>query len=206
MITITDTECPAGHPEPAAVPTPQQQVRENVARAAHELQQILGTAGLIGPTVLVAGDRPRIRLDFIEAETADALTLLVRKSLKRAFRTADELGAAFRAHLLEMPEPRVHQAKIRLGEITLPTADRLARLLGAPPEHRERDVTEWAEAQRVLGRLGTAFTAATDGGFLDLLFQPDCLRCDGTAAVALGDINVRTARRLVSVLQFGACL
>ncbi|MEV0780912.1 hypothetical protein [Streptomyces sp. NPDC050428] len=96
--------------------------------------------------------------------------------------TADGLRAALRAHGLDVPGLCVEQDKVGLGDITVTTADRLARLLGAPAQPVERNLEEWPEAPQVMRRLGAAFKTATGGGFLDLYFHHDCVRCDRDAA------------------------
>ncbi|MEV8409096.1 hypothetical protein AB0R12_25900 [Streptomyces niveus] len=114
--------------------------------------------------------------------------------------TADALRTTLRAHGLDVPGLSVEQNRISLGDITVATADRLARLLGAPEPQVERNLEEWPEARQVMRRLGAAFRAATGGGFLDLYFHPDCVRCDRDAVVAAGPVNAPEARRLVSRL------
>ncbi|MFE3587048.1 hypothetical protein ACFXOY_05920 [Streptomyces niveus] len=114
--------------------------------------------------------------------------------------TADALRTTLRAHGLDVPGPSVEQDRISLGDITVTTADRLARLLGAPEPQVERNLEEWPEARQVMRRLGAAFRVVTGGGFLDLYFHPDCVRCDRDAVVAAGPINAPEARRLVSRL------
>ncbi|MFC9750360.1 hypothetical protein [Streptomyces niveus] len=114
--------------------------------------------------------------------------------------TADALRDTLRAHGLDVPGLSVEQDRISLGDITVTTADRLARLLGAPETQVERHLEEWPEARQVMRRLGAAFRAATGGGFLDLYFHPDCVRCDRDAVVAAGSVNAPEARRLVSRL------
>ncbi|MEV8352414.1 hypothetical protein ACFVTT_04455 [Streptomyces niveus] len=114
--------------------------------------------------------------------------------------TADALRTTLRAHGLDVPGLSVEQDRISLGDITVTTADRLARLLGAPEPQVERNLEEWPEARQVMRRLGAAFRAATGGGFLDLYFHPDCVRCDRDAVVAAGSVNAPEARRLVSRL------
>lgn len=95
----------------------------------------------------------------------------------------------------------MEQDSISLGDITVTTADRLARLLGAPEQQVERNLEEWPEARQVMRRLGAAFNAVTGGGFLDLYFHPDCVRCDRDAVVTPGPINAPEARRLLDCLR-----
>ncbi|MFC8076158.1 hypothetical protein ACFUN8_11550 [Streptomyces sp. NPDC057307] len=118
--------------------------------------------------------------------------------------TADALRAALREHGLDLPGLSVEQGKVSLGDVTATTADRLARLLGAPVQKVERNLAEWPEAQQVMRRLGAAFRTATGGGFLDLYFHHDCVRCDRDAALTLGPINQHDAQRLLSSLSRGA--
>ncbi|MFC8825326.1 hypothetical protein ACFT9I_08215 [Streptomyces sp. NPDC057137] len=115
--------------------------------------------------------------------------------------TADALRAAMRGHDLDVPSLSVEQDRVDLGDITVTTADRLAHLLGAPAQGVERNLTEWPEAQQVMRRLGAAFKTATGGGFLDLYFHHDCIRCDSDAALTLGPISLPEAQRLLSSLS-----
>ncbi|MFE9296516.1 hypothetical protein [Streptomyces niveus] len=117
--------------------------------------------------------------------------------------TADALRDTLRAHGLDVPGLSVEHDSISLGDITAATADRLARLLGAPEPQVERNLEEWPETRQVMRRLGAAFRVATGGGFLDLYFHPDCVRCDRDAVVALGPIKLPDAQRLLSALPKG---
>lgn len=117
--------------------------------------------------------------------------------------TTDALLAAFRHHGLDVPGLSVVGGTVELGEITVATADRLARLLGAPAQRAERNLEEWPEVRQVMRHLGAAFTEVT-GGFLDLYFHHDCLRCDSDAALALSPIDAQAARGLLAALRSGA--
>ncbi|WP_405442406.1 hypothetical protein [Streptomyces niveus] len=114
--------------------------------------------------------------------------------------TADALRETLRAHGLDVPDLSAEQDSISLGDITVATAD---RLLGAPEPQVERNLEEWPETRQVMRRLGAAFRLATGGGFLDLYFHPDCVRCDRDAVVALGPIKLPDAQRLLSALPKG---
>ncbi|MFD4700948.1 hypothetical protein [Streptomyces niveus] len=113
----------------------------------------------------------------------------------------EALRAAFRQHGLDVPGLSVALDKVELGEVTVPTADRLARLLGAPAQTTERNLEEWPEVRQVMRRLGAAFAAVTGGGFLDLYFHHDCVRCDSDAALALSPIDAQAARGLLAALR-----
>ncbi|MFI6081547.1 hypothetical protein ACIBBB_11335 [Streptomyces sp. NPDC051217] len=115
--------------------------------------------------------------------------------------TTDTLRAAFRQHDLAVPGLSVVRGKVELGEVTVPTADRLACLLGAPAQTVERNLEEWPEVRQVMRRLGAAFAAVTGGGFLDLYFHHDCVRCDSDAALALSPIDAQAARGLLAALR-----
>ncbi|WP_274558100.1 hypothetical protein [Streptomyces spiramyceticus] len=206
-VTTTESEATAKSDEPVTSSETRQSRREQTGQAAIELDRALHAAGLKALSPIPMGsERPGyIGLNDIHANTALELARLIRKAMKSAFKTAEALRSAFRAHGLDMPDPAVYGGKIHLGDISLATADRLACVLGAPPQRDSPlDLTEWPEGQQVLDRLSSAFKAATRGGFLDLYFHPDCLRCNKEAEMTLGDLNVRTARRFVTALQFGA--
>lgn len=205
--TTADPEVTAKYAEPTTASETERSWRQQTAEAASELECALRAAGLRGPSLMPMSGRPGpyIELGVIHADTASELARLIRKAMKGAFNTAEALRIALRAHKLDMPDPYVHQAKIHFGDISLATADHLACILGAPPQQDSHlDLTEWPEAQQVVDRLGAAFKAATGGAFLDLYFHPDCLRCNADAAMTLGDMDVRTARRFLTALQFGA--
>lgn len=120
--------------------------------------------------------------------------------------TADALRTALRSHGLHVPGLSVEQGAVHLGDVTVTTADRLASLLGAPVREAERNSDEWPEARQVMRRLGAAFKAVTGGGFLDLYFHHDCVRCDRDSAVTLGPIKPAEAQRLLSTLSRTASL
>ncbi|WP_329079684.1 hypothetical protein [Streptomyces niveus] len=115
--------------------------------------------------------------------------------------TTDALRAASRQHGLDVPGLSAVGGKVELGEVTVATADRLARLLDAPVQTAERNLEEWPEVRQVMRRLGAAFTAVTGGGFLDLYFHHDCVRCDSDAALALSPIDAQAARGLLAALR-----
>ncbi|WP_405618835.1 hypothetical protein OG292_30155 [Streptomyces sp. NBC_01511] len=115
--------------------------------------------------------------------------------------TTEALRAAFRQHGLDVPSLSVALDKVELGEVTVPTADRLARLLAAPAQTTERNLEEWSEVRQVMRRLGAAFAAVTGGGFLDLYFHHDCVRCDSDASLALSPIDAQAARGLLAALR-----
>ncbi|MER6031866.1 hypothetical protein [Streptomyces sp. NPDC001851] len=180
--------------------------RPTTGEASNELNRAVRAAGL-SISSMPDMDRPSEYVDLgaVAPETAVELARLIGKSMKRAFRTAEDLRTIFQAHQLNMPDPSVREGEIHLGDVPVETADHLARLLGAPLQPKSHlDFSEWPEAQKVLDRLSDAFNVATRGGFIDLTFHPDCLRCDEVAAISLGSIPVKTARRLVDALQFGA--
>ncbi|TXL90456.1 hypothetical protein [Streptomyces sp. IB2014 016-6] len=118
----------------------------------------------------------------------------------------DALRTALRTHGLHVPGLSVEQGAVHLGDVTVTTADRLARLLGAPVQETRRNLDEWPEARLVMRRLGAAFKTVTGGGFLDLYFHHDCVRCDRDAAVTLSPISLREAQRLLSALSRTASL
>ncbi|WP_329383381.1 hypothetical protein [Streptomyces sp. NBC_01716] len=118
-----------------------------------------------------------------------------------ASETADALRALLREHGLDVPGLSVIEDKVGPGDITVATGDRLARLLGAPAQEAGRSLEEWPEARQVMRRLGAAFRTVTGGGFLDLYFHPECVRCDRDAALALSPVGLPEARRLLSHLS-----
>lgn len=127
-------------------------------------------------------------------------------STTRLRETADALRTVLRDHGVDLTGLSVEQDRISLGDIGVTTADRLARLLGAPVQPVVRNLEEWPEARQVMRRLGAAFRAATGGGFLDLYFHHDCVRCDSDAALTLGPITPAQAQRLTSRLSGEASL
>ncbi|MFJ2247486.1 hypothetical protein ACIQ9I_03000 [Streptomyces sp. NPDC094461] len=179
---------------------------QETIKAVSTLDRQLRAAGLgsLGPELDDEGGTLRIRLCRIDASTAAELTRLLRKGLRGAYKVASDLHAALRAHDLEgFPEPQVYEGEIRLGEVSVSTADRLALILGAPPQPELVEDPDWPEAQQVYERLDTAFKKATSGGFMDMYLHPYCQRCNGDPAIALGHLTVPTARRFLTALQYG---
>ncbi|QEU93367.1 hypothetical protein [Streptomyces kanamyceticus] len=178
--------------------------RQGTAQAASALDRELRAAGLASLQPVLDDDRetPYVRLNRIDAVTAAELARLLHKGMRSAYKVVSDLRAAVRAHGLEdFPVPYVYCTKIHLGDIPVATADRLALLLGAPPQPGLADVPDWPEARQVFDRLNSAFAEATRGGFMDMYLHPYCQRCDGDPAISLGELQVRTARRLVTALQ-----
>ncbi|MEU3973408.1 hypothetical protein [Streptomyces bacillaris] len=193
---------PAAAQHPGVQPTPQE-----TCDAAGVLSDVLRAAGLtmLAPIFYEDERGPFVQLSKIDADEATELARLVRKGMKRSFQTALDLHAAVRAHGLDnFPAPVVRHARIHLGDVSVPTADRLACILGAPPQPAKLDITEWPEAWQVVDRLSAAFNEATGGGLLDMGFHPRCERCEGEPVIVLGSLKIKTARRLVRALQFGA--
>ncbi|WP_261951650.1 hypothetical protein [Streptomyces nigrescens] len=181
--------------------------RQETATAASALERELRAAGLSGLRPALGGDdeEPHVTLNGIDAVTAAELARLLRKGMRRTYKIASDLHAALLSHGLEdFPTPYVHNASIHLGDVSVSTADRLALILGAPPQPDLPDLPDWPEAQQVYERLNTAFVKATRGGFMDMHLHPYCQRCDHDPAITLGELKVRTARRLVTALQYGA--
>ncbi|MFF2025233.1 hypothetical protein ACFVW2_25925 [Streptomyces sp. NPDC058171] len=145
----------------------------------------------------------RIELGTVDEDTVLQLTDLLRRGMKRTYETRDRLRRALTAHGLDAPDLGLEDGEIVLGNLPVAAAERLAQLLGAPPRPVTTALDDWPEAQEVLTRLQKAFRDATGGGFLDLLFLSDCLRCGGEPVISTGPISVKTARRLVSALEYG---
>ncbi|MGW1279602.1 hypothetical protein ACWD4V_21990 [Streptomyces tsukubensis] len=144
----------------------------------------------------------RAELGTVDEDTVLQLTDLLRRGMKRAYETRDRLRRVLAAHELVAPDLGLADGEVVLGNLAIPAAERLAQLLGAPPRP-DTDSDDWPEAQEVVVRLQKAFRIATGGGFLDLLFLSECLRCGGQPMISTGPIPVKTARRLVSVLEYG---
>lgn len=181
--------------------------RQETAQAASDLERELRAAGLMALDPVPGGEdeQPYIGLRRIDAATAAELARLLRKGMRRTYRIASDLEAALRAHGLEdFPAPRVRNAEIQLGDVSVATADRLALILGAPPQPDLPEIPDWPDAQQVYDRLDSAFKKATRGGFMDMHLHPYCQRCDQDPAITLGELKPGTARRLVSALQYGA--
>ncbi|MEV7423907.1 hypothetical protein [Streptomyces sp. NPDC091212] len=127
-------------------------LRMDAAHAGIELDDVLRAAGLHVSTKIPADDGPGplLALSPFDAETAAELTRLLRKGMKRTYKTAEALRATFDGHGLKMPGICVDRARIRLGDIPVPIADRLACLLGAP--HQDDRTGD----RRAHSRLGTS--------------------------------------------------
>ncbi|MGW3199230.1 hypothetical protein ACWDBD_32625 [Streptomyces sp. NPDC001118] len=153
---------------------------------------------------MVDMDRPTqyVELGKVTPETAVELARMIRTAMRRAYRTVNDLAAVFEAHGLDIPDLSLEDGAIKLGDVSVETADRLACLLGAPPQQESSlDLNEWTEAHKVMDRLFLASKTITRRGFVDVQFHPDCLRCNSDAAIGLGSITVKTAKRLATALQ-----
>lgn len=166
--------------------------------AAFELGQAFRAAGLPSLSAVPTTERgtPKIALSAIDPETAAEVARLIRKALTRTHKVADALRSTAETLGLDLPELHVENKKVSVGGLSLPTADRLARLLGAP----DRDPGTAIEAQNVADRLRTAFKNATGGVLrIDHPEHPH----SRSGSLSLKAIDVNTARRVVMALQFG---
>ncbi|MCB5911058.1 hypothetical protein [Streptomyces pinistramenti] len=199
------TPAPTKHETGLLTPRP---TRQETNTAALALDRELRAAGLSGirPVFDDSGAAPYVRLNRTDAVDATELARLIRKGMRGTYKVAAQLREAARAHGLDdFPNPSVHNARIHLGDLSIPTADRLACALGAPPQPVLEEIPDWPEGQQLLDRLHSAFKKATGGGFMDMYFHPYCQRCDEDPVVSLGDLTVRTARRFVTALRRSAC-
>lgn len=171
-------------------------------RAAAELAEALQAAGITAVPIPRADADTTIELDDLDADSADRLTRVIRRGMRPALNAATALQHAFAAHNLDMPTPHIHAGSIHLGDIGLPTADALTRLLGGtPPSTEDHRTKGWEAGQQSAERLHATAKRATRGGFLDTVFHADCLRCHTDARIELGPIRVGTARRLATALH-----
>ncbi|WP_198358394.1 hypothetical protein [Streptomyces fildesensis] len=198
---------PTTDPVPQQSAEPYPDVRAQSFDAVSELGDTLRAAGL-RVFYLQVNDReegaPSISLGNVDAATAFDLARRVRESMKPLFRAGDALHRAFLACDLETSGPHIASGRLQLGKVSVPTADRLACLLGAAPQDEGRDITEWPQAQQVVERLGKAVKRATRGGFLDPTFDPECFKCHCDAEIDLGSLDLRAGRRLAGALQAAA--
>lgn len=169
--------------------------------AAFELDHAFRAAELGALSVVPVIDRgtPKIVLSAIDLETAVEVARLIRRALTRTHKVADALRSAFEAHELDLPDLGVENSKVLIGRVSLPTADRLARLLGEP----DRDPGSAIGPQGTADRLRTGFKNAT-GGVLRIEDIEDPRYHRGRAGLSLRAIDVNAARRLLMALQFGA--
>ncbi|MEU3654384.1 hypothetical protein AB0E67_16430 [Streptomyces sp. NPDC032161] len=191
------TNAPTGAPTdaPAALP--------DAGHAAAELDSALRDAGLLDVSV---DQHPDPQPDFVHLgplspAEANRLARLIRASTKRTLKAARALRDIVDAYRLDLPGLRFRHGRIVLGGISLPDAERFARLLGAPvPPDARTPRSASLKAALVGERLRNAFASATGGGSLDIRVRHEAT---GTAPVLeLGSIDARTARRLVAALRF----
>lgn len=173
--------------------------------AAESLNDQLLAAGVGLRSTVSRDERGESLVRFASGEMAPSqaqeLARLLRKGMKRAHRAADSLLTATRKHHLEdFPDPTVRDGRIVLGEISVTTADRLANILGAPPQPDPGDIEDWPEAQLVVDRLDSQIHRVT-GEFLHMDYLAWCQRCGEPPAISLGDLSVKGARRLASALH-----
>lgn len=105
------------------------------------------------------------------------------------------------AYRLDLPGLRFQHGRIVLGDVSLPAAERFARMLGAPmPTDYLTSGSPPLEAARVRERLRSSFASATGGRALDVRVRHEAA---GAAPVLeLGSIDAGSARRLVAALRF----
>ncbi|WP_335937068.1 hypothetical protein [Streptomyces sp. PTD5-9] len=171
--------------------------------AAAELDSALRDAGL--PVTSVDQQRDReadfVRLGPLSPADASHLAGLVRAGTKHTLKAARALRDIVDAYRLDLPGLRFRHGRIVLGGISLPDAERLARLLGAPvPAGRLTHGAPPPETARVRERLGSAFASATGGRALDVRVRREEPGTD--PMLELGSIDAGTARRLVAALRF----
>ncbi len=124
-----------------------------------------------------------------------------------AHEAAYALQSALSTHQLGgFPTPYADRGRIVLGEISAPTADRLATLLGAEPVAARSELPDWTEGRRIVQRVRDAVRAAVEGEFVDVDFWPYCPRCDEDPVVTLGSLSPVAARNLTRALAAGARL
>ncbi|MER7049538.1 hypothetical protein [Streptomyces jumonjinensis] len=187
----------ASHPRPG---------ESSLPGAIRDLDTVCREAGLLlAVSPSVDDPKARVELGTVNEETVVQLTGLLRTGMKRAYETVDGLRRALAAHDLETPGLGLIHREIVLGDLTVPTSERLAQLLGAPPQESRSalDLDDWPEAEKVVARLHEAFRSATGITFLDLLFHPECLRCGKTPVISTGPIPLKAARRLLRALEYG---
>ncbi|MER7047941.1 hypothetical protein [Streptomyces jumonjinensis] len=188
-------------------PDPRSPGPSALPEAIRDLNSVCSEAGL-SLMVCPNPDAPgrEAKLGTADPTTVRQLTDLLRTSMKRTYDTVAALRSTLEAHGLKTPDLSVVAGEIVLGDLTVPDAERLARVLGAPPREPEADpvieLADWPQGKEVTARLDRAFRQATDG-FIDLAFQPDCCRCGEKPAVSTGAISVGTARRLLDALEYG---
>ncbi|MEV0257731.1 hypothetical protein AB0H82_26170 [Streptomyces sp. NPDC050732] len=176
--------------------------RAAAANASLALERASRAAGLNLSALPSMSRTGQVDISSVSPQVASELATLIRRRAKSAFRAAAQLKAAFQSHDLEIPDPHVSNRQICLGDVTLETADRLACLLGAPPQRgSEGELAYWPHTQMLVARLSTAFRQATGGGFLDPEHHPACLRCNTEAHITLGAISPELARRMAGALR-----
>ncbi|MFE7129346.1 hypothetical protein ACFVIM_00605 [Streptomyces sp. NPDC057638] len=145
-------------------------------------------------------------LGTADPATVRQLTDLLRASMTRTYDTVAALRGAVAAHGVQVPDLSVVAGEIMLGDLTVPDAERLAQVLGAPARDPEAEpvseLADWPQGKEVAARLGHAFREVT-GKFIDLAFQPDCSRCGSKPAISTGAVSVGTARLLLEALEYG---
>ncbi|QKV90416.1 hypothetical protein HUT19_40930 [Streptomyces sp. NA02950] len=181
--------------------------RAALVMAAHELRSALQQAGINGPCPAIGLHGPLIGLSTVTSAEAVELARLIRKGMRETFKVARRLRRGFLAHDLDVPDLKVDSGRIMLGEVSVPTAARLAILLGAPRDEVEAgaDAREcaarWAHQVRVRDLLSDAYKAVTGCLLVDLYAHPDCIRCNQEPAIQLGTIDIDPAQRLLATLR-----
>ncbi|AWN24819.1 hypothetical protein [Streptomyces sp. NEAU-S7GS2] len=198
------------HPAPRCSLFAPQPTREETSQAACNLSETLDAAGLrrLSPIVEVANDGVAyIGLNGIPAADAVELARLVRKGMRGTFKLAEGLRKVFLSHGLDVPDVEVDEGRIALGEVSVPTAARLAILLGAPRDQIEVDTdasecaARWAHQVRVRDLLSDAYKNTTGNVLFDVYAHPDCIRCNHEPSILLGKVDIDSARQLLATLR-----
>ncbi|MDT0378410.1 hypothetical protein RM572_06395 [Streptomyces sp. DSM 42041] len=187
----------------------------DVPDLADALRNSLVAAGLSNVAVEhhdFAGET-KLQLLNIDRADADALIRLLQRPLEPARRAADAWNAAIAKHGLDdLRTPRVGRQEftrvpvVDLGEASINTADRLARLLGArdgahPLDPAPDHTADWPEIEETTERLCAASRQTLGVVFVDVYAHPYCQRCGGLPAIRLGELPVEELKRLADHLH-----
>lgn len=183
--------------------------REETVPLRDKLAEELARVGVDGLTPVV--DHPRgggaiMHIKDLEIPAVTKLTSLLDVGMREYVATAEVLHGLFLAHGLDayppLPEPAVAGLHICLGEISVHGASVLGALLdGGPATTEVAEIPDFPEAKEIMKRLSRAVAVKTSGGFVDFQLHPSCQKCNHFPTIALGDLKLSDAKRLVTALQ-----
>ncbi|MFB7645744.1 hypothetical protein ACFC0S_00655 [Streptomyces sp. NPDC056084] len=199
-----ETGLPTDYKAEGARSDPPMSMAQTVA-VRRDLERLLNGMTIGDLSVRIYREQPVIHLTKMDCSGTATLTSLIWTALDEYVTTARDLLAALQAHGLEPGldfTPGVSRLKITLGKVSVEGGAVWASLLdGEPVPEGDLQNADYPDVDKVAERLQAAVKAATDGGFMEARVLFYCERCSEDSVLALGNLDLDVARRLVTALQ-----